>query len=55
MTASRLNQLLVRSDELNPMGLIMVGHGSGAEIAQIYTYLYPDQIKGMVMIKLIFR
>jgi pimeloyl-ACP methyl ester carboxylesterase len=50
VTASRLNQLLVRSNELNPLGLIMVGHGAGAEIAQIYTYLYPDQVKGFVMI-----
>jgi pimeloyl-ACP methyl ester carboxylesterase len=50
VTASRLNQLLVRSNELNPLGLIMVGHGDGSEIAQIYIYLYPDQVKGFVMI-----
>ena len=50
-TAARLNALLAQSgEENNKRGIILVGHGAGAELAQIYAALHPSQISGLALL-----
>jgi pimeloyl-ACP methyl ester carboxylesterase len=51
ITVARLNSLLVQSSEVsNKRGIILVGHGAGAELAQIYAAVYPAQVSGLALL-----
>lgn len=49
---ARLYELLMKSHELTKSNgqIIIVGHGAGGEIAQVFTYLYPSLVAGMSLL-----
>jgi pimeloyl-ACP methyl ester carboxylesterase len=51
VTAARLNTLLAQSGETaNARGFILVGHGAGGELVQIYANRYPSQVRGVALL-----
>lgn len=50
-TVMWLRTALKRSGELLPGAkIILVGHGTGSELMQIYTYQYPSEVAGLALV-----
>jgi pimeloyl-ACP methyl ester carboxylesterase len=48
--ARRLHDLLTEADEVSSNNLLLVGHGTGAELAQIFAYEYPANVAGIAIV-----
>ena len=48
--AQRLYDLLSEAEEINNKNLLLIGHGTGAELIQIFAYKYPAHIAGVAIV-----